>query len=68
MSSLDREVIKAIQEAVSEAEQPPKVAKRIEAWLNAMSTSELSASDEQEYLENVRSAITVNIAGGSDED
>lgn len=68
MSNLDREVIKAIQEAVRETEQPDKVAKRIEAWLNAMSTSELGATDEQGYLENVRAAITVNVTGGSDED
>lgn len=68
MSNLDHEVIKAIQEAVREAGQPDKVAKRIEAWLNAMSTSELSATDEQGYLENVRAAITVNVTGGSDED
>ena len=68
MSNLDSEVIKAIQEAVREAGQPDKVAKRIEAWLNAMSTSELSATDEQGYLENVRAAITVNVTGGSDED
>ena len=68
MSNLDREVVKAIQEAVCEAGQPDKVAKRIEAWLNAMSISELSATDEQVYLENVRAAITVNVAGGNDED
>jgi hypothetical protein len=68
MSNLDREVIKAIQEAVREAGQPDKVAKRIEAWLSAMSASELSSTDEQGYLENVRSAITVNVTGGSDED
>jgi alkanesulfonate monooxygenase SsuD/methylene tetrahydromethanopterin reductase-like flavin-dependent oxidoreductase (luciferase family) len=68
MSNLDREVIKAIQEVVREVGQPDKVAKRIEAWLNAMSTSELSATDEQGYLENVRAAITVNVTGGSDED
>ncbi len=68
MSNLDREVIKAIQEAVREAGQPDKVAKRIEAWLNAMSTSELSAADEQGYLETVRAAIIVNVTGGSDED
>ncbi|WP_156119909.1 CxC ATPase DNA modification system associated small protein [Leptolyngbya sp. KIOST-1] len=63
MSSLDYEVISALYEAVSESGQLDKVAKRIEAWLNAMSTSELSASDEQDYLENVRSAITVNVTG-----
>lgn len=68
MSNLDREVIKAIQEAVREAEQPDKVAKRIEAWLSAMSTSELSDTDEQGYLENVRAVITVNVSGGSNED
>lgn len=68
MSNLDGEVIKAIQEAVREAGQPDKVATRIEAWLNAMSKSELSAADEQEHLENVRAAITVNVTGGSDED
>lgn len=68
MSNLDREVVKAIQESVREAGQPDKVAKRIEAWLNAMSASELSATDEQGHLENVRAAITVNVTGGSDED
>jgi len=68
MSNLDHEVIKAVQEAVRETGQSDKVAKRIEAWLNAMSASELSSTDEQGYLENVRSAITVNVAGGNDED
>jgi hypothetical protein len=68
MSNLDQEVIKAIKEAVTEAGQPDTVAKRIEAWLNAMSNSELSTSDEQEYLNMVRNAISVNITGGSDED
>lgn len=68
MSSLDHEVLKALQEAVQELGQTEKVARRIEAWLNAISTSELSAADVQGHLENVRSAITVNIAGGTDED
>ena len=68
MSNLDHEVVKAIQESVREAGQTDKVAKRIEAWLNAMSASELSATDEQGHLENVRAAITVNVAGGNDED
>lgn len=68
MSNLDQEVIKAIKEAVIEAGQPDTVAKRIEAWLNAMSNSELSTTDEQEYLNMIRNAISVNITGGSDED
>lgn len=68
MSQLDHVVSEAIQEAVNEAGQPDKLAKRIEAWLNAMSTSELSSTDEQQYLENVLSAITVNVTGDSDED
>lgn len=68
MSSLDREVIKAIQEAVSEAGQPDRVAKRLEAWLNSMSASDLSADDEREFLTTVRDAIIVNVSGGSDED
>jgi len=68
MSQLDHVVSEAIQEAVNEAGQPDKLAKRIEAWLNAMSISELSPTDEQQYLENVLSAITVNVTGDSDED
>ena len=68
MSNLDSEVIKAIQEAVCEANQPPKVVNRIEAWLNAINTSELSADDEQEYLKNVLDAIDVSITGEDDED
>jgi hypothetical protein len=68
MSSLDREVIKAIREAVGAEGQPAEVANRIEAWLNAMSNSELSATEEQEHLETVLAKITVNEVGGSDED
>lgn len=68
MSSLDCEVIKAIEEAVSGAGQPNTVAKRLVAWLNAMSASDLSADDEREFLTTVRDGIIVNVNGGSDED
>ena len=57
MSDFDKEVIAAIREAVRGQRQPDKVAKRIEAWLNAISTSELSAGEEREHLNNVLNAI-----------
>jgi hypothetical protein len=68
MSNLDSEVTKAIHEAVIEIKQPEKVARRIEAWLDEMSKSELSPTDEKGYLENILSAITVNMSGDNDED
>ncbi|MDY6804952.1 MAG: CxC ATPase DNA modification system associated small protein [Cyanobacteriota bacterium] len=64
MYNFDEKVIAAIREAVREQRQPDKVAKRIEAWLNAISTSELGASEEREYLNNVLNAIK----GESDEE
>lgn len=57
MSNFDKEVIEAIREAVREQRQPDKVARRIEAWLNAISTSDLGASDEREHLDKVLNAI-----------
>lgn len=68
MSNLNEEVIQAIHEAVSAAGQPDQVTNRIKAWLNAMATSEVSSSDEQEYLETVFDAIMTGSLGDSDED
>jgi Na+/phosphate symporter len=60
---LDPEVIKAIHEAVSEVGQPDAVAEKLVAWLESMSTSELSATDKTKKLELVYSAMKLEEIG-----
>ena len=47
--SLDSEVIKAIEDAVKEEKQPDSVAKRLIAWIEAISNSELSNTDNSNH-------------------
>ncbi len=60
---LDEIVVEALAYATAQSGQPFTVAKRLIAWLEAMSTRELSAEDESGFLENVRSAIVVKSSG-----
>lgn len=60
---LDEVVVEALAYATAQSGQPATVAKRLIAWLEAMSTRELSAEDESGFLENVRSAIVVKSSG-----
>ena len=57
---LDEELIKAIEEAVAEADQSTSVAKRLIAWVEALSSTDISAEDESSFLENVRSEIRIS--------
>ncbi|MDE0309704.1 MAG: hypothetical protein OXI60_07745 [Acidiferrobacterales bacterium] len=56
--NISDELIDSIYEAVESVDQPETVAKRLVAWLNEMSYRELSAEEEREYLENLKSAIS----------
>jgi hypothetical protein len=60
---LDDVLIKSVSSATEEMGQPAAVAKRLIAWLEAMSTSELTAEGESQFLENTRRAIQVRTFG-----
>ncbi len=60
---LDEELIKAIKESVQEEGQPEKVADRLIAWLEEMSKTDLSATQQSQYLYTVRQAINTNLTG-----
>lgn len=60
---LDQLVIEALNYATQQSGQPNTVAKRLIAWLEAISSRELSAEDESGFLENVMSAIVVRSSG-----
>ena len=55
--SLDQELVRAVEEAVSEAGQPPTVSKRIIAWLEAMSSGETTRSDLDDFLKITLTSI-----------
>jgi len=56
--SLDQELVRAVEEAVNEAGQPPTVSKRIIAWLEAMSSGETTRADLDEFLKITLASIT----------
>ena len=60
---LDDELVKAIKESVHQVGQPDTVAKRLIAWLEAMTTTEISNEDESRYLENIRLALEIESQG-----
>lgn len=60
---LDDVLIKSVINATDEVGQPATVAKRLVAWLEAMSTTELTAEDDSQFLENTRRAILVTTFG-----
>lgn len=56
--SLDQEMIRAVEEAVQEVGQPTTVAKRIIAWLEAMSSGETTRSDLDDFLKTTLTSIS----------
>jgi hypothetical protein len=61
---MDSEVIDAIQEAVSDSNQPKTVADRILKWFEQRVDSEMTPADEIRQLDLVRKAI--NVANGDE--
>ncbi|MCC0179237.1 hypothetical protein I4641_19935 [Waterburya agarophytonicola K14] len=57
--SLDSEIIKAIQDAIKEEDQSDSVAKRLIAWIEAMSNSELSNTDNSNHLDSIYNVIDI---------
>ena len=57
--SLDSEIIKAIHDAVKEKNQSDSVAKRLIAWIEAMSNSELNNTDNSNHLDSIYNAINI---------
>ena len=55
--SLDQELVRAVEEAVKEAGQPPTVSKRIIAWLEAMSSGETTRADLDDFLKITLTSI-----------
>lgn len=55
--ALDNELIRAVEEAVKEVGQPSTVAKRIIAWLEAMSSGETTRSDLDDFLKTTLTSI-----------
>lgn len=56
--SIDQELIRAVEEAVQEVGQPTTVAKRIIAWLEAMSSGETTQSDLDDFLKTTLTSIS----------
>lgn len=54
---LDQELIRAVEEAVHQAGQPPTVASRIIKWLEGMSKGDISNADMDEFLRTTLSSI-----------
>ena len=57
--SLDAEIIKAIQDAVKKENQSDSVAKRLIAWIEAMSNSEISNTNNSNHLDSIYNAIDI---------
>ena len=62
---LDEALKQAIRQVVAESDQPKSVARRLMAWLNEMSTGELSNDEHTQFLKNVQEALSL---GNNDED
>lgn len=58
--ALDPEVVESIEDAVRSHGQPATVAKRLLAWLTAMSTAELSRDRDAELFSAVADVIDVS--------
>ncbi len=50
----------AIEQAVSEQKQSPKLSKRMISWLEEMSEKELSAEEDRQHLKNVKEAVVIS--------
>lgn len=62
---LDDALKHAIAEVVAGSDQPESVTRRLLAWLNEMSTAELSNDEHTQFLRNVQEALSL---GNTDED
>ena len=62
---LDEALKQAINQVVAESNQSKRVARRLIAWLNEMSTAELSNDEHTQFLRYVREALSL---GSNDED
>jgi hypothetical protein len=60
---LDEILTKAVSSAVEQFGQPHAVASRLVAWLEAMSTTDVSAEEESRFLENARNAVQIQTHG-----
>ena len=56
---LDKALVEALGEVVSEAGQPKSVARRLMAWLTRMSEGELPREDHERFLKDVCNAIVM---------
>lgn len=63
---LDGELVRALKESVAESDQPETVNRRLHAWLEALSTRDVSADEEKTFLENALASVNVNIGGGDE--
>ncbi|MFS0518520.1 CxC ATPase DNA modification system associated small protein [Nostoc sp. UIC 10607] len=57
--SIAPEIIKAIRDSIKEESQPESVANRLIAWLDEMSSSELTNTEISEHLDTVRKSINI---------
>jgi hypothetical protein len=57
---IDPALSSAIEQAVSENMQSPKLSKRIISWLQEMSEKELSAEENRLHLKNVKEAVVIS--------
>jgi len=57
--ALDSALKQALFDATDKAGQPPRVAKRLVAWLEAQSTGESSEQQDISFYQNVMAAIVL---------
>jgi len=60
---LDDELIKAVNQSVDYFQQPDSLAKRLIAWLEALSSDDLSAEDESRHLDKLLNAVITKNEG-----
>ena len=59
---LDQELVKAVEEAVKQANQSPAVASRIIKWLEGMSKGDISRADMDEYFKMTLNSIQSQVS------
>lgn len=66
--AIDAEMESAVIEAVAEMKLGPSTVKRLVSWLKDMSDRELSATEEQQHLDSLKSSIAKAMVEASNED
>jgi len=56
---LEPELIEAVRSDVSKRNQPEEVAKRMIAWLEELSQSDVGQEDQARHLDNLRTALVI---------